>query len=93
MVCTFFKPNTANINYENYSLHHSDRDTTVTETGVVTTPSSPKDFDFYDHVRSHFLVALSTRATLKNAIKRSKIKQKEKSGKISKTNIFFLLNT
>ena len=56
-----------------------------------TTLSSPKDFDFYGHVRSHFLVALSIRATIKNAIKRSIIKQEGKSGEIAISNIFFLL--
>ena len=53
-----------------------------------TTLSSPKDFDFYGHVRSHFLVALSIRATIKNAIKRSIIKQEGKSGEIAISTYF-----
>ena len=54
-----------------------------------TTPSPPKCFDFYDnHERSHFFVTIITRATLKNAIKWSLIKQKWRSYEIAMTNIF-----
>ena len=52
------------------------------------TQSPPKDFDFYDHVRSFFFVTLSTISTLKISRKRSIIKQKRKSGKIARVNIF-----
>ena len=56
-----------------------------------TTPSPTKDFDFNDYVCSHFsCYTLSTIATLKNAIKRSIIKQKGRSGEISITKILAL---
>ena len=73
--------------------------TTVTGTGVVTTPSSLKDFDFYDHVLLRSLLRIFTitfsccplyKSNPENSIKRSIIKQKEKSGEIAFTNIFFL---
>ena len=71
----FFKPISANINYANYSL------------GWASHCLLPKILIFMI-MYIHIFFALFTKATLKNAIKRSIIKQKDVSGKIYITNIF-----
>ena len=70
---------TKNINYENHSISWAPH-RLLTKVSIFMI--------MYVHI---FLVALFTRATLKNAIKRSIIKQKEKSGKIAITNILSCL--
>ena len=43
-----------------------------------TTQSPPIDFNFNDHLHSHFLVALSSRATTKNKRNTSKLNEGRK---------------
>ena len=76
MVCTFFEPITNNFNYKNHSLLCA-LQCLVPEILIFMT--------MYTHI---FLVALSTRATLQNTVKRSIIKQKGRFCEIAVINIF-----